>query len=90
MLISSDPSLLFILEENLIQSLSSCVARDSIMCEFKVVLEEKTVFEDAIYIKDEGQRLFIRDILGQSKDFPGCHVVEISVEREELVIARQT
>ena len=58
------------------------------MCEFKVILEGRIVFEDAIYIKDEGQRLFIRDILGQSKDFLGCRVVEISVEREELVIAK--
>ena len=57
------------------------------MCEFKVILNRETVFEDAVYVKDDGQGLFIRDVLGQSKVFPDCHVVEISVEREELIIA---
>ena len=58
------------------------------MCEFKVILNRETVFEDAVYVKDDGQGLFIRDVLGQSKVFPDCHVVEINVEREELIIAK--
>ena len=58
------------------------------MCEFKVILEGARVFEDAIYVKDDGQRLLIRDILGQFKEFPGCRVIEVSVEREELIIAK--
>jgi len=58
------------------------------MCEFKVILEGERVFEDAIYVKDDGHCLFVRDILGQSKTFPECHMVEVSVEREELIIAK--
>lgn len=58
------------------------------MCEFKVILEGARVFEDAVYVRDDGQRLFVRDILGQSKEFHGCRVIEVSVEREELIIAK--
>jgi len=58
------------------------------MCEFRVILDGEKVFEDAIYVKDDGQRLFVRDVLGQSKEFSNCRVVEISVEREELIIAK--
>jgi predicted RNA-binding protein len=58
------------------------------MCEFRVILDGEKVFEDAIYVKDDGQRLLVRDVLGQSKVFLGCRVGEISVEREELMIAK--
>ena len=63
-------------------------AWDSAMCEFRVILDGEKVFEDAIYVKDDGQGLLVRDVLGQSKKFPECRVVEISVEREELIIAK--
>jgi len=53
-----------------------------------VILEGARVFEDAVYVRDDGQRLFVRDILGQSKEFHGCRVIEVSVEREELIIAK--
>mgnify|MGYP001074944500 CR=1 FL=1 len=58
------------------------------MCEFRVIFDGKKVFEDAISVKDDGKRLLVRDVMGQSREFPNCRVVEISVEREELVIAK--
>ncbi|MCJ7635433.1 CooT family nickel-binding protein [Candidatus Bathyarchaeota archaeon] len=58
------------------------------MCEFKVLLGGERVFDDAVYVVDDGKRLIVKDVLGQSKEFDGYHVVEISVEREELVITK--
>jgi predicted RNA-binding protein len=58
------------------------------MCEFRVILDGERVFEDAVYVKDDGQRLLVRDVLGQSREFTDCRVLEISVEREELIIGR--
>jgi predicted RNA-binding protein len=59
------------------------------MCEFKVILDGKEVFKDAVYALDDDQRVLVRDILGQSMEFPGNRVAEISVEREELILARK-
>jgi predicted RNA-binding protein len=59
------------------------------MCEFKVILYGKEVFKDAVYALDDDQRVLVRDILGQSMEFPGNRIAEISVEREELILARK-
>jgi predicted RNA-binding protein len=59
------------------------------MCEFKVMLDGKEVFKDAVYALDDGQHVLVRDILGQSMEFPGNRVAEISVQREELTLTRR-
>ncbi len=58
------------------------------MCEFKVLLGGERVFDDSVYAVDDGKRLIVKDVLDQSKEFDGYHVVEISVESEELVISK--
>ena len=59
------------------------------MCEFKVILDGKKVFMDAVYAVDDGQRVLVRDILGQSIEFPACRVTQVSVENEELTLSRK-
>jgi len=58
------------------------------MCEFKVMLNNKKVFEDAIYVKESNGHLLFRNVLGQTKEFTTCHIVEVDVEKEELTITQ--
>jgi len=58
------------------------------MCEFKVMLSGKKVFEDAIYVKESDGRLLFRNVLGQTKEFKKSRIVEVDVEKEELTIAQ--
>ncbi len=59
------------------------------MCEFKVILDDKKVFEDAIYAREHGDHLLLRNVLGQTKELKGCQIVEVDVEKEELKIIRK-
>jgi len=57
------------------------------MCEFSVLLKGKTVFEDAVYAKTDGTKVVVKDVLGESKTFEDCKIVEIDVGSERLVLA---
>lgn len=57
------------------------------MCEFKVILEEKIVFKDAVYAKAEGSVVIVRDILGDSKEFENCKIAEVNVNNVRLVLS---
>ena len=56
------------------------------MCEFKVFLEGKKIFEDAIFCQVKGGELLLKDILGQTKQLSKCHITEVNVTAEKLVI----
>ena len=56
------------------------------MCEFKVVLEGKKIFEDVVYCGLQDGILQLRDILGQTKQISNCHIVEVNVISERLVL----
>ena len=49
------------------------------MCEFKVIIKGKTVFKDAVYAKADGDRVIVKDILGDSKEFKNCRIAEVDV-----------
>lgn len=57
------------------------------MCEFKVILDGKTVFEDVVYAKKEKERVIVKDILGKSKEFRNCNIIEIDVNSTRLVLS---
>jgi len=57
------------------------------MCEFKVLLRGKTVFEDAIYAKAEDSEVTVRDVIGESKTFENCKITEVDVNSERLVLS---
>ena len=57
------------------------------MCEFSVLLKEKTVFKDAIYAKVDGSKVMVKDVLGDSRVFENCKIVEVDVSSERLVIS---
>ena len=57
------------------------------MCEFSVLLKEKTVFKDAVYAKVDGSKVIVRDVLGDSRAFENCKIVEVDVNSERLVLS---
>ena len=57
------------------------------MCEFSVVLGGKKVFEDVIYAKADGNKVTLKDVLGDSRVLENCRITEIDVGSERLVLS---
>lgn len=57
------------------------------MCEFKVTLDGKVVFEDVIYARDEGGKVVLKSVLGASKEIENCAIIEVDVSSERLALA---
>ena len=57
------------------------------MCEFNVILDGKTQFKDVIYAKVEGDKVTVKNILGEAKEFKGCKIVDVDVPNTRLVLA---
>jgi len=57
------------------------------MCEFKVFLREKEVFEDVVYAKVEDEKVIVRNVLGESKEFKNCKIIEVDVNNTRLVLS---
>ncbi|TET63726.1 CooT family nickel-binding protein [Candidatus Bathyarchaeota archaeon] len=57
------------------------------MCEFTVILSEEVVFKDAVYAKMESNNVVVRDVLGESKDFKNCKIIEVDVNSTRLVLS---
>jgi predicted RNA-binding protein len=57
------------------------------MCEFTVLLGEKEVFKDAIYVKADGSKVILKDVLGNSRVLENCRIAEINVNSERLVLS---
>jgi len=56
------------------------------MCEFTVILDEKTVFNDAVYAKVENNTVILKDVLGNTKQFSNCRIMEVDVNNTKLVL----
>ena len=57
------------------------------MCEFNVILIGKTVFKDVIYAKMDGNKLIVRDVLGKSKEFENCKIMEVDVNSTRMTLS---
>ena len=57
------------------------------MCEFNVILDGKTQFKDVIYAKVEGDKVTVKNILGESREFKGYKIVDVDVPDTRLVLA---
>jgi len=57
------------------------------MCEFRVLLEGKKVFEDVVYAKTDENNVILKDVLGASKIVKDCKITEIDVGSERLVLS---
>jgi len=56
------------------------------MCEFKVVINGSIVFGDAVYAKADGNKVIVRDIIEESREFENCRILEVDVETTRLVL----
>jgi predicted RNA-binding protein len=57
------------------------------MCEFKVILDGEMVFKDAISARMKSNSIIVRDVLGESKEFKSCKIVEVDVNSTRLVLS---
>jgi len=57
------------------------------MCEFKVILNGKEVFKDVVYAKVENETVIVRDVIGDSREFRNCKIVEVDVNKTRLVLS---
>ena len=58
------------------------------MCELKVVVNEKCVFENAIYAKENGNNIVVKDVLGKSMEFKDHKIFEVNVAKEQLILSK--
>ncbi len=56
------------------------------MCEFNVVLNGKTQFKDVIYAKIDGNKVVVKNVLGETKEFVGCAIAEVDVNATRLLL----
>jgi predicted RNA-binding protein len=59
------------------------------MCEFKATLDGRSVFNDVIYAKVEGDRVILRDVLGETKEFRNCKIIEVDVTLTRLILSSE-
>jgi len=57
------------------------------MCEFKTTLDGENVFNDVVYAKVEGDKVILRDILGATKEFSNCKIIEVDVTLTRLILS---
>ena len=57
------------------------------MCELKIILDNKVVFENAIYAKAIGKNVLVKDIMGKSEEFQNHRIIEVSIAHEQLTLS---
>ncbi len=56
------------------------------MCEFKVILNGEILFKDVVYAKSEGNRIIVKNVLGETKEFKNCRIDEVNVNTTKLIL----
>jgi predicted RNA-binding protein len=56
------------------------------MCEFNVILNGKTVLKDVVYAKTEGNKVIVKNVLGEAKEIEKCMISEVDVNTTRLVL----
>jgi predicted RNA-binding protein len=57
------------------------------MCELNVFLNGEIIFKDAIYAKADGSKVIIKNMLGDSKEFENCKIVEVNINSVSLILS---
>ena len=60
------------------------------MCEFNVILNGQVQFRDVIYAKVEGEKVTVKNILGEAREFKNCKITEVDVPNTRLVLSALT
>jgi predicted RNA-binding protein len=56
------------------------------MCEFNVILNGKTLFRDVVYAKTENNIVTVKNVLGETREFKNCKIIEVDVNATRLVL----
>ena len=56
------------------------------MCEFNVLLNGESQIRDVVYAKSDGNTVTVKSILGETKEFKNCRILEVDVNAERLVL----
>jgi predicted RNA-binding protein len=56
------------------------------LCEFKVLLNGELIMEDVTYVRLDGNKVILRDIVGDMKAVMEAEIVEVNVLTTELKI----
>jgi predicted RNA-binding protein len=56
------------------------------MCEFNVILNGKVQFKDVIYSKVDGDKVVVKNIMGEAREFPNCRIAEVDVPNTRLIL----
>ena len=57
------------------------------MCEFNVIFEGKVQLRDVIYAKMAETTVFVKNVLGETKEFKNCTIQEVDVPNTRLVLS---
>lgn len=58
------------------------------MCEFNVIVEGETVFENVVYATSNEGEVVVRNMLGESREFENYKIVEVDVNNLRLVLSQ--
>jgi len=57
------------------------------MCEFDLVVGGKVVFKDVVYAKADGDKVIVRDLLGERREYMNHRIEEVNVNATRLVLS---
>lgn len=57
------------------------------MCEFKVFINGDVVFKDVVYARADGNKVIVKDILGDTREFENHRIVEVNVNTVSLILS---
>lgn len=56
------------------------------MCEFNVILNDKSILKDVIYAKAENGKVTLRNVLGEAKEIQNCSITEVDVNNAKMTL----
>lgn len=65
---------------------TSCAWRQG-MCEFKVILDGEEVFRDVVYAKAYDEKVMVRDVIGETREFQNCRIITVDVNNAQLILS---
>jgi predicted RNA-binding protein len=57
------------------------------MCELKVIIDKSMVFENVIYAKTVENKVIVKDIMENSKEFENHIITEVNIPKEQLILS---
>ena len=56
------------------------------MCEFNIILKGEVMFKDVVYAKTQGDKVIVKNVLGETREFNNCKITEVNVNSTRLVL----